>query len=234
MKLATPPGGLRASGGGTPGDAGSAGSLGIGSGGHRASPASDRNRLARDRSERLALRRVLPFVEGTAIFAVARMSAGTSTGELWKSDVIPRRGPAARSRFLISASAALSESLDYEPDAAAGGGLSVPDIADWCTVTVVDELGEARRLAVVHADPARRELATPNTKRSSLPTEHRMTSWSTCSRGRRRPSACAHHRPGSPCAPPRPRITCACFRGLGNNTSYVMVQSRWCGARSWA
>jgi signal transduction histidine kinase len=77
-----------------------------------------------------------------------------------------------RSRFLISASAALSESLDYERTLQKVAELSVPDMADWCTVSVVDPHGEARRLAVVHADPAKRELAAEY-KRKFPPTEHR-------------------------------------------------------------
>ncbi len=77
-----------------------------------------------------------------------------------------------RSRFLISASASLSESLDYERTLQQVAELSVPDMADWCTVTVVDEVGVARRLAVVHADPTKHELAAEY-KLKFPPTEHR-------------------------------------------------------------
>src|SRR6185312_1447677 len=73
---------------------------------------------------------------------------------------------------LISASAALSESLDYERTLQRVAELSVPDMADWCTVTVVDTNGRARRVAVVHADPAKRELAAEY-KSKFPPTEHR-------------------------------------------------------------
>jgi signal transduction histidine kinase len=77
-----------------------------------------------------------------------------------------------RSRFLISASAALSESLDYERTLHRVAELSVPDMADWCTVTIVDERGKARRLAVVHADPGKRDLAAEYQSKFP-PTEHR-------------------------------------------------------------
>jgi signal transduction histidine kinase len=100
------------------------------------------------------------------------MSAGSSIAERDEQhdsgDEIQRR-----SRFLISASAALSESLDYERTLQRVAELAVPDIADWCTVTIVDEVGAARRLAVVHGDPARRELAAEY-KRGFPPTEHRI------------------------------------------------------------
>jgi signal transduction histidine kinase len=99
------------------------------------------------------------------------MSATPSTVELEKrsqaADDVQRR-----SRFLISASAALSESLDYERTLQRVAELSVPDMADWCTVTVIDAHGRARRLAVVHADPAKRELAAEY-KSKFPPTEHR-------------------------------------------------------------
>ncbi len=77
-----------------------------------------------------------------------------------------------RYRFLSSASAALAESLDYQRTLQRVAELAVPDIADWCTVTVVDAHGAVRRLAVVHADPAKREL-TEEYQRKFPPTEHR-------------------------------------------------------------
>jgi signal transduction histidine kinase len=77
-----------------------------------------------------------------------------------------------RFRFLSSASAALAESLDYERTLHRVAELAVPDIADWCTVTVVDAHGAVRRLAVVHADPAKRELADEY-QRKFPPNEHR-------------------------------------------------------------
>ncbi|HVV49262.1 MAG TPA: GAF domain-containing sensor histidine kinase, partial [Polyangia bacterium] len=101
----------------------------------------------------------------------ARMTARRSTAapepDGRSADDIERR-----SRFLISASAALSESLDYERTLQRLAELSVPDMADWCTVTVVDAQGNARRLAVVHGDPAKQELVAEY-KRKFPPDEHR-------------------------------------------------------------
>ena len=77
-----------------------------------------------------------------------------------------------RFRFLSSASAALAESLDYQRTLQRVAELAVPDIADWCTVTVVDGHGAVRRLAVVHGDPDKRELADEY-QRKFPPTEHR-------------------------------------------------------------
>ncbi len=77
-----------------------------------------------------------------------------------------------RARFLVSASAALSESLDYQRTLRRVAELAVPDIADWCTVTAIDEQGEAKRLAVVHADPSRGDLVAEYEQKFP-PTEHK-------------------------------------------------------------
>ncbi len=64
-----------------------------------------------------------------------------------------------RARFLSEVSAALSHSLDYAGTLQQVAHLAVPRIADWCTVTVLDEQGRFRRVAVVHRDPQRAPLA---------------------------------------------------------------------------
>lgn len=61
----------------------------------------------------------------------------------------------ARTRFLADASAALAGSLDYTRTLRRVAELSVPAIADWCTVAAVDAGGSLRRVAVVHRDPAK-------------------------------------------------------------------------------
>jgi signal transduction histidine kinase len=78
-----------------------------------------------------------------------------------------------RSSFLAQASAALSESLDYKKTLRRVAELSVPDIADWCTVTAVDEDGVLRRVAVVHRDPAKADLVAEY-ERHFPPGDHRV------------------------------------------------------------
>jgi PAS domain S-box-containing protein len=63
-----------------------------------------------------------------------------------------------RQSFLAEASAILSSSLDFEETLASLASLCVPFLADWCTVDVLDG-SELRRVAVVHADPAKVEFA---------------------------------------------------------------------------
>jgi PAS domain S-box-containing protein len=62
---------------------------------------------------------------------------------------------ATRARFLAEAGQVLASSLDYEDTLTAVVRLAVPRIADWCTMHVVDDSGEFRRLEVAHADPRR-------------------------------------------------------------------------------
>lgn len=65
-------------------------------------------------------------------------------------------------RFLLGASAVLSDSLDFEVTLASIARLSVPHVADWCSVHLLDG-DELRQVAVAHVDPSRvayaRELA---------------------------------------------------------------------------
>ncbi len=59
---------------------------------------------------------------------------------------------------LLSKVGALAGTLDYEEVLSAVARLSIPELADWCVVDVVEE-GEARRMEVAHRDPARAPLA---------------------------------------------------------------------------
>ena len=58
-------------------------------------------------------------------------------------------------RFLAEASKVLAACLDYQTTLTSIAQLVVPQLADWCTVHIVDETGTTRRLAVAHVDPAK-------------------------------------------------------------------------------
>ena len=62
-------------------------------------------------------------------------------------------------RFLADVSAVLADALDYEPTLAKIAQLSVPRLADWCGVTMPDEGGRLRSVAVAHSDPGKVEFA---------------------------------------------------------------------------
>jgi PAS domain S-box-containing protein len=81
-------------------------------------------------------------------------------------DVTPRKRAEAerdamtvRGAFLAEASTVLSSSLSYEQTLQTLARLSVPSIADWCSVDVVEEDGSVRRVAVTQADPRKAEIA---------------------------------------------------------------------------
>ena len=58
-----------------------------------------------------------------------------------------------RMTFLAEASELLASSLDYNHTLGQVAKLSVPGLADWCTVDVVGPDGEVERLAVAHRGP---------------------------------------------------------------------------------
>jgi PAS domain S-box-containing protein len=62
-------------------------------------------------------------------------------------------------QYLSKASAVLASSLDYQTTLERVAQLTVPELADWCTVHVVKEDGSIEQLAVAHVDPAKIEWA---------------------------------------------------------------------------
>jgi PAS domain S-box-containing protein len=58
-----------------------------------------------------------------------------------------------RMTFLAEASELLSSSLDYNHTLGQLAQLSVPGLADWCTIDILGPQGEIERLAVAHEDP---------------------------------------------------------------------------------
>jgi PAS domain S-box-containing protein len=66
---------------------------------------------------------------------------------------------ADRQRFLAEAGRMLAASLDPEATLRTITELAVPRMADWATVSLIDESGKPRQLAVAHADPAKLQFA---------------------------------------------------------------------------
>jgi PAS domain S-box-containing protein len=64
----------------------------------------------------------------------------------------------ARADFLARAGSLLDESLDYEQTLRAVAEIAIPEVADWCAVSILDETGTLRQVAAAHADPAQRRL----------------------------------------------------------------------------
>lgn len=88
-------------------------------------------------------------------------------------DVTEQKRAELRGVFLAEASATLASSLDYAQTLHNVAELTVPKIADWCLVDLLDEDGVRRTMAVAHADPARIRLAEQlRAYTSSQPASH--------------------------------------------------------------
>jgi PAS domain S-box-containing protein len=75
------------------------------------------------------------------------------------------RAARLRADFLARAGAMLDASLDFEQTLVNVANIAIPEIADWCAVSILDESEALREVAVAHADPAKRELARELTER---------------------------------------------------------------------
>jgi PAS domain S-box-containing protein len=64
-----------------------------------------------------------------------------------------------RADFLARAGAILDSSLDFEETLANVANIAIPEIADWCAVSILDESGGMREVATAHVDPAQRDVA---------------------------------------------------------------------------
>ncbi|HEX8103062.1 MAG TPA: SpoIIE family protein phosphatase [Solirubrobacteraceae bacterium] len=80
-------------------------------------------------------------------------------------DVTETRRAAFAQRLLARAGAALSASLDYERTLQQVADLAVPELADWCGVSLPDERGFLRQVAIAHVDPERVRFGRELSKR---------------------------------------------------------------------
>jgi two-component system cell cycle sensor histidine kinase/response regulator CckA len=67
--------------------------------------------------------------------------------------------------FLSEASQRLSASLDYHATLDSLARLTVPRLADWCDILMLDDAGVLQRVSVVHSDPARIIAAEEHSRR---------------------------------------------------------------------
>jgi PAS domain S-box-containing protein len=102
------------------------------------------------------------FVLASIIDITERKQAEAEIAESLRREQVARvEAEAAQQRlaFLVEASHTLASSLDYYAILAIVAQLAVPHIADWCAVDVLEPSGSLRRVAVVHTNPAKVELA---------------------------------------------------------------------------
>ena len=63
-----------------------------------------------------------------------------------------------RADFLAEAGALLDSSLDYEETLANVAQIAVPEVADWCGVSILDSNGMLHEVAAAHVDPDKRQI----------------------------------------------------------------------------
>jgi PAS domain S-box-containing protein len=83
-------------------------------------------------------------------------------------DITARKRGEIRSAFLANASELLDSSLDYRTTLRAVARLAVPEIADWCSISMIDERGEIYRQVVAHRDQRKDRLAQELVGRETL------------------------------------------------------------------
>lgn len=74
-------------------------------------------------------------------------------------DITASKHAQATHRFLAEASGLLASSLDYETTLVHVARLTIPQLADWCMIHLVDDDYTLRRVALTFADPAKQQLA---------------------------------------------------------------------------
>jgi PAS domain S-box-containing protein len=80
-------------------------------------------------------------------------------GAFFVLDITKRKQAEERLRYIAEISSLLSTSLDYEQTLEQIAKISVPQLADWCSVDILNEDGSIRRLPIAYADRSKAELA---------------------------------------------------------------------------
>jgi signal transduction histidine kinase len=93
-----------------------------------------------------------------AYLASLRDITDRKRGEAERAELIREQAANANLAFLASASETLASSLDYEATLAKLARLTVPFLAHYCIVDMVEEDSSLRQIAVAHKDPSKEEL----------------------------------------------------------------------------
>ena len=94
------------------------------------------------------------IVQGTPVFT----PDGTILAVNVFHDITERKRAEERARFMANASRLLNESLDYERTLAELGRLTVPALADFCLLDIVQDGGSLREIVLAHVDPEKEEI----------------------------------------------------------------------------
>ncbi|MBG1245001.1 PAS domain S-box protein [Nostoc sp. NZL] len=93
------------------------------------------------------------------LVGASRFEGTVNGGAFFVVDITERKQAEKRLRYIAQISSLLSTSLDYEETLEQIAKISVPQLADWCSVDILNEDGSIRRLPIAHADSSKAELA---------------------------------------------------------------------------
>src|SRR5690606_29836444 len=75
------------------------------------------------------------------------------------TDIHEQKRQSQNQKFLLEAAKELSKSLDYQETLDTVVKLSVPAIADWCSVDLMNDEGRFEQVALAHVDSSKLEAA---------------------------------------------------------------------------
>ncbi len=76
-------------------------------------------------------------------------------GIIWYRDVSTRKSREDKLQFLIDSTGILSIHMDFEKRLYEKAKLTIPNLADWCSVEILQEDGTTKRIALIHRDPSK-------------------------------------------------------------------------------
>ena len=98
-----------------------------------------------------------------------RDDTGTITGaSAIARDITARKRAEAQQRFMVEANQQLAASLDYEAKLTQLTRLTIPYLADYSLLYMIDSDGQAHQVAAAHVDPAKEQLLAQIDHRSSI------------------------------------------------------------------
>jgi PAS domain S-box-containing protein len=89
----------------------------------------------------------------------SRFQGAVDRGAFFVLDITERKQAEDALRYIAQTSSILATSLDYEKTLEQIAKISLPQLADWCLVEILNEDGSIRRLPIAHADSSKAEWA---------------------------------------------------------------------------
>lgn len=100
-----------------------------------------------------------------------------------RAETARQRAEEAR-RFLVDSTRVLGSSLDYEPTLQSVAHMTIPFLADWCVIDLLQDDGAIHMIAVAHIDPANEWLAARVRECAPLSENDRHTIWQVLRSGK--------------------------------------------------